>query len=91
MSKGACVKQTRSDIEAAIRQILKELFPDHDIGELKGDDDLVAALDLDSMAMIDLALEVERRLRVRIPNEDLERLTTIDAVTEYLVAQDATA
>jgi acyl carrier protein len=83
------VKPAQSDIEAAIRQILKELFPDHDVGQLKGDDDLVTALDLDSMAMIDLALEFERRFRVRIPNEDLERLTSIDAVTEYLVAGTA--
>ena len=50
--------------------------------------DLVEALDLDSMAMIDVALEVERRLGVHVPDEDLERLTSIDAIAEYLSGLD---
>ena len=76
--------QTPSEIRQSLRQILTELFPDHDISQLGDGDALADSLDLDSMAMIDVALEVERRLGIHVPDEDLERLTSIDAISEYL-------
>jgi acyl carrier protein len=78
------VAQTQSEIKEGIREILTELFPDHDIERLADDDPLADSLDIDSMAMIDIALEVERRLGVHIPDEDLGRLTSIDAAAAYL-------
>ena len=82
------MEKTQSDIKQSVRQILTELFPDHDITQLGDGDPLADSLDLDSMAMIDVALEVERRLGVHIPDEDLERLTSIDAIAEYLLGLD---
>jgi acyl carrier protein len=81
------VGRTRAEIEATVRQILTELFPDGDVSTLTGSDDLKEALDLDSMAVIDVALEVERRLEIHIPDEDLDRLTSIDAAVDYLTSQ----
>ena len=78
----------QSEIKQRLRQILTELFPDHDITQLGDADQLAESLDLDSMAMIDFALEVERRLGVHVPDEDLERLTSIDAAAGYLHALD---
>lgn len=83
------MEQTQSDIRRTLRQILADLFPDHDIDRLGDGDSLAESLDLDSMAMIDVALEVERRLDVHVPDEDLERLTSIDAIAEYLSVLDS--
>jgi acyl carrier protein len=80
------VEQTQSDIKMRIREILTELFPDHDITQLGDGASLAETLDIDSMAVIDVALEVERRFGVHVPDEDLERLTSIDAIAGYLDA-----
>jgi len=75
---------TRTELEAAFRGILADLFPDHDVTALGDDDDLVEALDLDSMAQIDVVLEIERRLGLHIPDEELTQLTTVRASVDYL-------
>ena len=75
---------TRTELEAAFRGILADLFPDHDVAALEDDDDLVEALDLDSMAQIDVVLEIERRLGLHIPDEELTQLTTVRASVDYL-------
>ena len=81
------VTESRADIEAAIREILKELFTDRDFAELSSDADLTETGQLESVDTIEFVLEVERRFNVRIPDEDLERLTTIASVADYIVAQ----
>jgi acyl carrier protein len=75
------------ELEASIRAMLARLFPDHDVAGLASDADLSDALDLDSMAVIDVALEIERLFGVRIPDEDLPGLTSIGAITNYVAAQ----
>jgi acyl carrier protein len=82
--------QSRSEIEAVLRDALASLFPRHDIAGLGLDADLAAALDLDSMAVIDFALEIERRLDLHIPDEDLAKLTSLGEAVEYLAAQRGT-
>jgi acyl carrier protein len=71
--------------------MLAELFPDRNVEAVAADDDLASALDLDSLAMIDFALEIERRVGLHIPDEDLEGLTTIGASVAYVTARRAPA
>ena len=73
-----------TDAEATIRDILADLFPDYEVGAVPRDADLAEALDLDSMAQIDLVLEIERRTGIHVPDEDIERLTSIEVAAEYL-------
>jgi acyl carrier protein len=80
------VAQAPPEVEATVRQILAELFPDRDTRRLTADDDLASSLGIDSMAMIDVALEVERRTGLHVPDEDLARLTSIGAVVGYVAA-----
>lgn len=75
---------TKTDLEGQVRGILAELFPDHDVGSLPADAEFADTLDMDSMALIDTVLEIERRTGVHIPDEDLDGLTTIDATVRYL-------
>ena len=77
---------TRTEVEATVRAILTDLFPDHDIAAVGDDDDLVEALDLDSMAQIDVVLEIERRTGFHVPDTDLLELTSIRATADYLSA-----
>jgi len=76
----------RRELEETLRAILADLFPDHDIAALRDDDDLVEALDLDSMAQIDIVLGIERRLGCHVPDEDIEKLTSLRVAADYLEA-----
>jgi acyl carrier protein len=77
---------SRDEIEAVLRGALADLFPRQDVAGLPLDADLVQALDLDSMAVIDFALEVERRLDLHVPDDDLAELTSLDAAIDYVAA-----
>ena len=85
------VTTTPRDAEATIRSILTDLFPDRDVSAVPGDAELADALDIDSMAQIDLVLELERRTGVHVPDEDVERLTSIDVAAAYLADRLDTA
>jgi acyl carrier protein len=85
--EGRRVTQTRSDIEAEIRAILSGFFPGDDVAHLSSDTNLLDALDMDSLTIIDLALELERIHGIHIPDEDLPRLRTIGSVADLIDSQ----
>ncbi len=82
--------QSRDEIEGVLRDALTSLFPRYDIGGLALDANLVDALDLDSMAVIDFALEIERRLDLHIPDDDLMKLTSLGEAVDYIAAHRGT-
>lgn len=77
---------TKSDLTDTVRQVLVKLFPDHDVSQVSDDADLKDALDIDSLALIDVVLEIERRTGVHVPDEDLGQLTSIDSAVNYVSA-----
>lgn len=42
-------------------------------------------LDIDSLSMVEIVVEVEDRYRVKIPDEDLAGMRTIGGVVEYVL------
>jgi acyl carrier protein len=85
--EGGRVTQSRADIEAEIREILSGFFPGDDVAQLSSEADLVDALEIDSLTMIDVALELERMHGIHIPDEDLARLRTIGSAADLIVSQ----
>ena len=75
---------SQADAEATIRSILTDLFPDADVSKVPSDAPLAEALDIDSMAQIDVVLEIERRTGLHVPDEDIEGLTTVGVAAAYL-------
>jgi acyl carrier protein len=80
----SAVATSQTDAEATIRSILTDLFPDAEVSDVSSDAPLTDALDIDSMAQIDVVLEIERRTGIHVPDEDIEGLTTIGVAAEYL-------
>jgi acyl carrier protein len=80
------VAPTRSELETTVRSTLAEVLPDHDISAIPSDANLVEALDVDSITLVDFVVELERCTGIRVANEDFERLTSIDAVVDYVAA-----
>lgn len=52
--------------------------------EIRADSDFKADLRADSLDLFELVMALEEEYDVEIPNEDLEKLTTVQAVVEYL-------
>ncbi|MBN2217758.1 MAG: acyl carrier protein [Pirellulales bacterium] len=75
---------TASEIREAILSILSDLAPDEDLSQLKEDVPLRDQLELDSMDFLDIVMELRKRYRVQIPEEDYAALTSMKSTVEYL-------
>ena len=75
---------TRDDIRQVILDILERIAPDEDISDLQDAVPFREQLELDSMDFLDIVMELRKRYRVQIPEEDYENLATMNGTIEYL-------
>jgi acyl carrier protein len=75
---------TPVEIKQAIFDILEGIAPDEDLSALVDDVPLREQLELDSMDFLDIVMELRKRYRVQIPEDDYVNLATIDSTVEYL-------
>ncbi len=55
-----------------------------DEADIKPESDFKADLNADSLDLFELVMALEEEYDTEIPNEDLEKLTTVQAVVDYL-------
>ena len=75
---------TPTEIREEIIDILSDIAPDEN---LDGLDDAVAfrdQLELDSMDFLDIVMELRKRYRVQIPEEDYGHLASMQSTVQYL-------
>jgi len=75
---------TPEDIRAEVLDILDTITDDQDLTKLKDDVSFREQLELDSMDFLDIVLELRRRYRVQIPEEDYKQLASMQSTVEYL-------
>ena len=75
---------TSSDIKDAVREILQEISPDADLGDLKEDVSFRDQLELDSMDFLDIVMSLRKKYRVQIPEEDYPQLANMASTVAYL-------
>jgi acyl carrier protein len=75
---------TANEIREAIRQILADIAPDEDLGNLKEDVPFREQLELDSMDFLDIVMELRKRYRVQIPEEEYPELASMASTVRYL-------
>ncbi len=75
---------TPADIKEVILDILEGIAPDEDLGNLKDDVPLREQLELDSMDFLDIVMELRKRYRVQIPEDDYIELATMQSTVKYL-------
>ena len=61
---------TPADIREEILDILENIAPDEDLSDLKEDVAFRDQLELDSMDFLDIVMELRKRYRIQIPEED---------------------
>ena len=75
---------TPGDIREVILNILEDIAPDDDLSTLKDEVAFREQLELDSMDFLDIVMEIRKRHRVQIPEEDYTELASMDSTVKYL-------
>jgi acyl carrier protein len=75
---------TRNEIRDVILDILEDIAPDEDLSELKDDVAFRDQLELDSMDFLDIVMELRKRYRIQIPEEDYAQLASMDSTCTFL-------
>lgn len=74
----------KNDIREEILDILADIAPDEDLSDLDDSKSFRDQMELDSMDFLDIVMELRKRHRVQIPEEDYPNLASMDSTCEYL-------
>jgi acyl carrier protein len=75
---------TRAEIREEVLDILRDIAPDEDLSQLKDDQSFREQLELDSMDFLDIVMELRKRHRIQIPEDDYLNLRSMDSTVTYL-------
>ncbi len=76
---------TGPEIREAIIHILTDINPDEDYVGMKDDVSFRDQFSMDSMDLLDIVLELRKRYKVQIPEEDYPKLANMNSTIEYLL------
>ena len=72
------------EIRALVADLLAGIAPEADLATVGDDEDLRAALDLDSMDFLNFVIALAQRSGRQIPEADTARLATLRGLVGYL-------
>ena len=72
------------EIREAIIEILEDIAPDEDLTSLVDATAFREQLELDSMDFLDIVMELRKRYRVQVPEQDYNHLNSMASTVEYL-------
>jgi len=75
---------TPAEIREEILDILRDIAPDDDITDIDDDKPFRDQLELDSMDFLDIVMELRKRHRVQIPEEEYPELASMSSTVTYL-------
>ncbi len=73
-----------AEIKKAVLEILSDISPDEDLSNLKEDVPFREQLEMDSMDFLDIIMELRKRYRLHIPEEDYPQLASMSSTVQYL-------
>ena len=75
---------TRDAIKDLILEIIKDIDDEAEFDDLDADKPLRDQLDLDSMDFLDIVMELRKRYKLQIPEEEYPELATLTSCVDYL-------
>lgn len=75
---------TSAEIRDEIIDILSDIVPDEDVSNLDDSKPLREQIELDSMDFLDIVMELRKRHRIQIPEDDYIHLATLAGTVKYL-------
>lgn len=75
---------TSAEIRNEILDILGDIAPDEDLSNLQDEVPFREQLELDSMDFLDIVMELRKRHRIQIPEEEYGELASMESTLKYL-------
>ncbi len=75
---------TKEDVKQIVKDIIAEIAPDEELGDLDDEQRLRDQLELDSMDFLDIVMELRKQHGIEVPEEDYPRLESLSSCAEYL-------
>ena len=72
------------EIKAALLEIIGDIDEEADLASLDGDKPLRDQLELDSMDFLDIVMELRKRYKLQIPEDEYPELVTLNSCIRYL-------
>ncbi len=73
-----------ADIREEVLDILHDIAPDEDLSQLNDEESFRDQMELDSMDFLDIVMELRKRHRIQIPEEDYPQLASMKSTVTYL-------
>ena len=80
---------TPAEIRDEILDILSNIAPDEDLSTLEDGVPFREQLELDSMDFLDIVMELRKRHRIQIPEEEYGQLASLQSTVDYLTPRMA--
>ncbi len=75
---------TSAEIREEVLEILSDIAPDEDLSNLADDKPFREQLELDSMDFLDIVMELRKRHRIQIPEDEYKALASMASTVAYL-------
>ena len=75
---------TKDEIREEILDILEAIAPDEDVSDLDDAVNFRDQMELDSMDFLDIVMELRKRHRIQIPEDDYVQLASMNSTVEFL-------
>ncbi len=75
---------TEVEVKDAIVKIIADVAMDEDVTSIDASASLRDELDLDSMDFLDIVMELKKRHKITVPQEEYSELATLDSCVKYL-------
>lgn len=75
---------SNEEVRSKVLDIIADIALDDDVTGLKDEVALRDQLDLDSMDFLDIVMELKKRHKIEVPQEDYTRLASMQSCVEYL-------
>ena len=75
----------REEIKAEIKDIIAQIAPDEDLSLVTETGVLREDLNLDSMDFLDIIMELRKRHKINVPEEDYKQFATLGGCADYLL------
>ena len=77
---------TDDEIRGTVLRLLSEVAPEADMASIQPDVRLRDQIDIDSMDALNFLISIDAELHVDIAESDYPKMTTLNAIVEYLSA-----
>ncbi|MBC97091.1 MAG: acyl carrier protein [Halobacteriovoraceae bacterium] len=74
----------QAEVRQKVLDIIEDVALDEDLSNLDDSVALRDQLDLDSMDFLDIVMELKKRHKIEVPQEDYPQLATMDSCVTYL-------